>query len=100
MARRIAVTGGGRLENRRTVLRPLASSTNIFPPAPQISSLYGAAEGKVFSLVVNEREQIHVDKAFIGVNGVSGQGISVNNAAEAGVKRRMVRGSLAGSREE
>lgn len=40
-------------------------------------------------------EGIVADIAFVGINGVSRRGISVNNALEAGVKQRMVR---AGSR--
>lgn len=35
-------------------------------------------------------DKIHVDKVFLGVNGVSCKGISVNNMQEAGGKRRMI----------
>jgi len=35
-------------------------------------------------------ERMHFDKAFIGVNGVTRRGVSVNNPAEAGIKRRMI----------
>lgn len=33
---------------------------------------------------------VHVDLAFLGANGVSPRGVSVNNASEAGVKRAMI----------
>jgi len=34
--------------------------------------------------------RVHVDKAFVGINGISAQGISVTHVAEAGVKRKMI----------
>jgi len=34
--------------------------------------------------------RVHVDRAFVGINGISAQGISVTNVAEAGVKRKMI----------
>lgn len=35
-------------------------------------------------------DRLHFDKAVLGVNGLSEQGISVNNAFEAGIKRKMI----------
>ncbi len=84
-------------ERELTVVVNSVYALNALVGAPKIElivvggSLYEPALCMVGPLAEAFLEQIHVDKAFIGVNGVSEQGISVNNAAEAGVKRRMVR---------
>lgn len=53
-------------------------------------SLYQPGMSFVGPLAEEFLDRIHVDKLFLGVNGVSPEGISVNNVQEAGVKRKMI----------
>ena len=53
-------------------------------------SLYEPGLSFVGPLAESFLEGLHVDKVFLGVNGVSLRGVSVNNAQEAGIKRKMI----------
>ncbi len=53
-------------------------------------SLYTSGMSFVGPLAEAFIEKIHVDKVFLGVNGISSKGISVNNVQEAGVKGKML----------
>jgi len=53
-------------------------------------SLYQPGMSFVGPLAEEFLDRIHVDKLFLGVNGVSPEGVSVNNVQEAGVKRKMI----------
>ena len=53
-------------------------------------SLYRPALSHVGHLAESFVEGMHFDKLLLGVNGVSERGVSVNNPAEAGVKRAML----------
>ena len=53
-------------------------------------SLYQPGMSFVGPLAEEFLDRIHVDKLFLGVNGVSPEGISVNNVQEAGIKRKMI----------
>ena len=86
-----------RLRDRRlTVLVNSVYALNELVGAPNIEliaiggSLYEPGLSFVGPLAESFLEGLHVDKAFLGVNGVDLRGISVNNAQEAGIKRRMI----------
>lgn len=53
-------------------------------------SLYEPGMSFVGPLAEAALDKTHVDKVFLGVNGVSSKGISVNNVQEAGVKAKMI----------
>jgi DeoR/GlpR family transcriptional regulator of sugar metabolism len=52
--------------------------------------LFRPALSFVGELAESYLDRLHFDKAILGVNGLSEHGISVNNPAEAGIKRRMI----------
>jgi len=52
--------------------------------------LYAPGLSFVGPLAEQAVRRLHVDEAFLGVNGLSLRGISVNNEAEAGVKGAMI----------
>ena len=53
-------------------------------------SLYEQGMSFVGPLAESCLERTHADKVFLGVNGVSKKGISVNNIQEAGIKAKMI----------
>ncbi len=86
-----------RLRDRRlTVVVNSVYTLNELVGAPRVEliavggCLYEPGLSFVGPLAESFLETLHVDKVFLGVNGVSLKGISVNNAQEAGVKRRMI----------
>ena len=86
-----------RLRDRRlTVVVNSVYTLNELVGAPSVEliavggCLYEPGLSFVGPLAESFLETLHVDKVFLGVNGVSLKGISVNNAQEAGVKRRMI----------
>jgi len=87
----------GHLMHRRlTVAANSVYSLNKLVEAPEIELIVigGMLHRPALSFAGDPAEtfleRMHFDKAFIGVNGVTRRGISVNNPVEAGIKRRMI----------
>jgi len=53
-------------------------------------TLYGPALSFTGELAEGFLDRLHFDKAILGVNGITPDGISVNNPQEAGIKRKMI----------
>jgi len=86
-----------KLRDRKvTVLVNSVYTLNELVGAPHIElitlggSLYEPGMSFVGPLVEASLDKTHVDKVFLGVNGVTSKGISVNNVQEAGVKVKMI----------
>ena len=83
-------------DRKLTVLVNSVYTLNELVGAPHIElitvggSLYEPGMSFVGPLAEATLDKIHVDKVFLGVNGVTGQGISVNNVQEAGIKAKMI----------
>jgi DeoR/GlpR family transcriptional regulator of sugar metabolism len=81
---------------RLTVAVNSVYSMNKLVEIPEIESLLigGSLYRPALSFAGHLAEQLvegmQFDKAFLGINGVSDRGVSVNNPAEAGVKRMMM----------
>ena len=83
-------------ERRLTILVNSVYTLNELVGAPHIElitiggSLYEPGMSFVGPLAEALLDKIHVDKVFLGVNGVNNKGISVNNVQEAGIKGKMI----------
>jgi len=83
-------------DRRLTVLVNSVYALNELVGAPHIElitvggSLYEQGMSFVGTLAEACLEKTHADKVFLGVNGVSRKGISVNNIQEAGIKGKMI----------
>ena len=83
-------------ERKLTVLVNSVYTLNEIVGAPHIElitvggSLYEPGMSFVGPLAEAFLDNMHVDKVFLGVNGVSPKGVSVNNVQEAGVKGKMI----------
>jgi len=86
-----------KLRDRKvTVLVNSVYTLNELTGAPHIEliavggSLYEPGMSFVGPLAEAFLDKIHVDKVFLGVNGVTAKGISVNNVQESGIKGKMI----------
>lgn len=86
-----------RLRDRRlTVLVNSVYTLNELVGAPYIElitvggNLYEPGMSFVGPLAEGILGKTHVDKVFLGVNGVTSKGVSVNNIQEAGIKAKMI----------
>ena len=83
-------------ERKLTVLVNSVYTLNELIGAPHIElitvggSLYEPGMSFVGPLAEAFLDKTHVDKVFLGVNGVTVKGISVNNVQEAGIKGKMI----------
>ena len=83
-------------ERKLTVLVNSVYTLNELVGAPHIElitvggSLYEPGMSFVGPLAEAFLEKTHVDKVFLGVNGLTVEGISVNNIQEAGIKGKMI----------
>jgi len=79
-----------------TILVNSVYTLNELVGAPHIElitiggSLYEPGMSFVGPLAEALLDKTHVDKVFLGVNGVNNKGISVNNVQEAGIKGKMI----------
>jgi len=83
-------------DRKLTVLVNSVYALNELIGAPHIElitvggSLYEPGMSFVGPLAESFLDKTHVDKVFLGVNGVTVKGISVNNIQEAGIKSKMI----------
>ncbi len=83
-------------ERKLTILVNSVYTLNELVGAPHIElitvggSLYEPGMSFVGPLAEAFLEKTHVDKVFLGVNGLTVEGISVNNIQEAGIKGKMI----------